>query len=58
MPYQNGFVHIAFALGNGMNFGANNPKMGICASQIAGYSSGGVPFNRGLHLATVNYGGR
>lgn len=55
--FQNGFVHVAFAYGNGQNFGANNPDMGICVSPIAGYhSADGTPFNRALSMATVNWG--
>lgn len=53
---QQGFAHICFQWDPGLNFGANNPNMGICVSPIEGYHSDwiGQPktrINRALDLS-------
>jgi len=53
---QQGFAHICFQWDPGLNFGANNPNMGICVSPIQGYLSDwpGQPktrINRALDLS-------
>jgi len=36
---QQGFAHICFQWDPGLNFGANNPTLGICVTPIEGYHS-------------------
>jgi hypothetical protein len=53
---QQGFAHICWQWDPGLNFGANNPNMGICVSPIAGYLSDWkgqpkTPINRALDLS-------
>jgi len=60
-PYgQAGFTHTCFCLtpggyGSGMNFGANNLVIGICASPIKGWPDNfGFPINLCLDMSTIH----
>ncbi len=60
-PYgQNGFTHVCFCLtaggyGSGLNFGANNPTMGLCASPIKGWADNfGHPINLCLDCSQLH----